>query len=141
MKRALTAVLLALWLPSAFAQTRPTWQYSETASVNLTIRDKYGVLGGYEATFVVHTPDGLKLMKTVAVEGDEMGEVSFPDDFRSPAQYVDIRAGRYRWECVVGGEVVTKGSFSVSLTDDDGPKPRSATRRSRQGGGAGRGRP
>lgn len=141
MKKALTAVLLALWLPSAFAQTRPTWQYSETASITLSIRDKYGVLGGYEATFVVHTPDGLKLMKTVAVQGDEMGEVAFPDDFRSPGQYVDIRAGRYRWECLVRGEVVTKGNFSVSLTEDDTPKPRSATRRKRQGRRAGTDRP
>lgn len=141
MKKALTAALLALWLPSAFAQTRPTWQYSETASITLTIRDKYGVLGEYEATFTVTTPGGLKLVKVVKVQGDELGEVTFPDDFRTPTQYVDLRAGRYRWECVVGGEVVTKGSFSVSLTDDDGPKPRSATRRSRQGGGAGRDRP
>ena len=133
MKKALTAALLALWLPSAYAQTGPTWQYSETASVTLSIRDKYGVLGGYEATFVVHTPDGLKLMKTVAVQGDEMGEVSFPDDFRSPGQYVDIRAGRYRWECLVKGEVVTKGSFSVSLTDAEAPKHRPTARRKRPG--------
>lgn len=141
MKITLTAVLLALCLASTLAQTRPTWQYSKTASVHLTIRDKYGVLGEYEATFTVTTPDGLKLIKTVKVQGDELGEVTFPDDFRTPTQYVDIRAGRYRWECVVRGEVVTKGNFSISLTDDDGPKQRSATRRNREGRGAGRDRP
>lgn len=78
------------------------------------------MLGEYEATFTVATPGGLKLVKTVKVQGDELGEVTFPDDFRTPTQYVDTRAGRYRWECFVRGEAVTKGNFSVSLTDDDG---------------------
>lgn len=126
MKRRALAVALAVGLfrvggYPALAQTKPSWQSSETVNVQLTVRDKHGERN-YEATFIVHTPDGLKLSKTVQVEGDDEGVVTFPDDFRVPSRYAaGVRGGRYKWECLVEGKAVVGGRFTVETTHDPIP--------------------
>jgi hypothetical protein len=97
------------------------------------VRDKYGDLGGYEATFVVsEAPTGRKYRKTIRVEGDQFGDVEFPGDFA--VNDYSFRGKTYRWECLVGGEVVLKGRFLLAATSDLEPeeKPARPARRRRR---------
>jgi hypothetical protein len=115
------ALILGLSGP-ARTQTKASWQSSESVSVQLTVRDKYGTLGNYEATFIVYTPDGYRLTKSVSVRGDDEGAVTFPQDFTVPSRYIGgVRGGRYRWECIVLGKAVVGGSFTVATTYDPIP--------------------
>ena len=74
-------LVLSLAAPAATGQ-RAHWQWSESPSVRLGIRDKYADLGGYEATFVVTAArTGKRWERKVRVEGDNFGYLNFPDDF------------------------------------------------------------
>ncbi len=89
-----------------------TWQSSESVSVKLGVRDKYGELESYEALFVVTGPDGKQYKAEKHVSGDEWGFCYFPDDFDTYA-----KPGKYSWECIVGGEVVLNGDFEYMTVD------------------------
>jgi hypothetical protein len=84
------------------------WQLSESAVARMGVRDKFGSLNGYDATFVVTGPQNKKTKKTVHVKVDEFKEVSFPDDFPN---YLELN-GHFKWTCVVNGKVVVSGEFS-----------------------------
>ena len=116
---AFCALLVALFCPATMpkgkqsaGRQRPEWQFSETPSIVLAVRDKYAQLGSYSATFVVTTPAGLKFYKTIKVSGDDFGDVKYPDDFipRSARGAANV-TGEFIWECVVNGEIATRGRF------------------------------
>ena len=86
---------------------QPVWQLSESAVARMGVRDKFGSLGGYDATFIVMGPQNKKTKKTVHVKGDEFKEVSFPDDFPN---YLELN-GHFKWTCQVNGKVVVSGEF------------------------------
>src|SRR5438045_7379792 len=89
-------------------QDRIDWQSSESPSVNLGVRDKYNVLGGYEATFIVtESRSGKTYEKTISVEGDDFGEVRFPEGFR--VIDLNVQGKSFTWKCVVRGKVVLQG--------------------------------
>ena len=58
------------------------WQWSESPSVRVGVRDKNDDLHGYEAIFVVTAArTGKQWRQAVKVEGDNFGYLNFPDDF------------------------------------------------------------
>src|SRR5215210_7961866 len=115
MKRRLTlaALLLFTFTISARAQSPDdaTWLVGEHASITLTIGDKYGTLGEYDATFFVTDSRGKRVQKSILIQGGG-GEVTFPDDF-------DVRgvSGSFRWFVVVRGRKVAQGRFTLSTGD------------------------
>jgi hypothetical protein len=115
--RLLTALLCAPFL-FALASSRAqenhlplTWQQSSSSCVRLAIRDKFGTLGKYAATFLVHAPDGKQHACSRQVTEDGWGQVFFPDDF--PAWW-DYPSGHYVWTGQVAGKTVVHGGFSYS---------------------------
>jgi hypothetical protein len=128
-------LLLAAFAVSTRSQQQPVvWQSSERPSVRLGVRDKYEVLKGFEATFVVtESPTGRKYRKTVKVEGDEFGSVEFPGDFE--VNDYSYRGKTFKWECLVGGRVVLSGRFVLATTSDLDPGDRPARRRRPARGG------
>ena len=85
-----------------------SWQLSETPQMEMGVRDKFGTLGGYVATFVVRGPKQQKAKTTVHVKGDEFKSVRFPEDFPG---YVETN-GKFKWVCLVQGKAVVSGAFS-----------------------------
>ena len=117
--------LLAAFVVSTRSQEPVVWQSSERPSVRLGVRDKYEVLGGFEATFVItESPTGRKYRKTIKVNGDEFGTVEFPGDFA--VDDYSYHGKTFRWECLVGGRVVLRGRFILATTSDLDPEDRPA---------------
>ena len=62
-----------------------TWQTSvndqNRRSVVLGVRDKWGTLGSFRATFVVTAPGGKTFRGAASTTGDEWAYINFPDDF------------------------------------------------------------
>jgi len=136
MKKICALFLLLASFTSTRSQEPVVWQSSERPSVRLGVRDKYEVLGGFEATFVVtESPTGRKYRKTVKVDGDEFGSVEFPGDFE--VDDYSYSGKTFRWECLVGGRVVLRGRFVLATTRDLDPEDRPArpARRRRAGRG------
>ena len=88
--------LLVLGANSAYAQStrsaikNATWQTSvddsRQGTVTLGLRDKWGTVGRYTASFVVTAPSKRKtrvpkFQGWTTVSGDDFGYISFPDDF------------------------------------------------------------
>lgn len=106
------------------------WQWSESPSVRIGVRDKNDTLGGYEASFVVTAVrTGKQWRKTIRVEGDNFGYLNFPDDFE--AFDWATHTTRFNWTCTVGGKVVVKGKFALATTDDIEAEERRAPKRGR----------
>lgn len=129
--------LLLFTLASAVVAAHPRqnvqWQTSERPSVKLSVRDKGGDLGSYTATFVVtEHPSGKKFDKTISVEGDRFGSVTFPEDFADFSN--SYRGKTYTWTCSVGGKVVLKGRFILGTTLDLEPEEKPARRARRKRG-------
>ena len=117
--RRLCAVLfvLALAAAGAGATQRVHWQWSESPSVRIGVRDKNDDLHGYEATFVVTSErTGRSWERKVRVEGDNFGYQHFPDDFA--AYDWASNAPRFNWTCTVGGKVVVRGRFMLATTGE-----------------------
>ena len=109
------------------------WQWSESPSVRVGVRDKNDDLHGYEATFVVTAErTGRRWQKKIRVEGDNFGYLHFPDDF---AAFDWARnATRFSWTCAVGGKVVVKGRFVLATTGElESEEARPAPPRRRRG--------
>jgi hypothetical protein len=85
----------------------PSWQEADGAIVELGIRDKYGDLGKYTATFIINAPDGKQHKVIKNVVGSDWGEAVFPKDFGS----VYLQNGNYTYKKMVGNKVVGTGSF------------------------------
>ena len=110
-------MLLLSSAPQAHAQT---WMVSTTAQIKLGILDKYGQLGPYTATFVVHnekTGKDYLLVKELA-KGQTGVDVLFPTDPTDPEYFkteggeaANATPGRYTWECRVKGARAVGGRF------------------------------
>ena len=118
--RRLCAVLFVLTLAAAGAAApvrQVHWQWSESPSVRIGVRDKNDDLHGYEATFVVTAErTGKRWERKLRVEGDNFGYLHFPNDFA--AFDWATHATRFKWTCTVGGKVVVKGRFALATTDE-----------------------
>ena len=119
MRRVFAALfVLALAASGAAAPSRQVhWQWSESPSVRIGVRDKNDDLNGYEATFVVTSErTGKRWQQKVRVEGDNFGYLHFPDDFA--AFDWATNAPRFSWTCTVGGKVVVRGRFVLATTGE-----------------------
>ena len=117
--RRLLAVLfvVALSASGAVVAGQIQWQWSESPSVRIGVRDKNDDLNGYEATFVVTSErTGKRWERKIKVEGDNFGYLNFPDEFA--AFDWATHAPRFKWTCTVGGKVVVKGRFVLATTDE-----------------------
>jgi hypothetical protein len=133
MKRlcALCLVLAACAFVPPAAGRQVQWQWSESPSVRLGVRDKNDDLGGYEATFVVTAArTGKRYERTLRVEGDRFGSLNFPDDF---AAFDWARhAPRFDWTCTVRGRVVVRGKFILATTHEIEDEEKRPARRGRR---------
>lgn len=121
----LATLLLLGTAPTAYAQT---WMVSTTAHIKLGILDKYGQLGPYTATFVVHnerTGKDYFLVKELN-QGQNGVDVLFPtepsdaDYFKTPTgEGATATPGRYTWECRVKGVKAVSGRFMFPEVGND----------------------
>ena len=122
---ALVVVLLLGAAPAARAQT---WMVSTTAQIKLGVLDKYGQLGAYTATFVVHnerTGKDYSLVKEIP-NGQTGVDVLFPTDPSDPDYFkaetgeaANATPGRYTWECRVKGLRAVGGRFMFPEVGND----------------------
>ncbi|GAB3334058.1 hypothetical protein GCM10027511_42690 [Hymenobacter humi] len=101
---------------------------STTAHIKLGILDKYGQLGPYQATFVVHserTGKDYLLVKDLAA-GQSGIDVLFPTDPSDPNYFkteggeaAAATPGRYTWECRVKGTKAVSGRFVFPEVGND----------------------
>ena len=121
----LLACLLLGAAPSAHAQT---WMVSTTAYIKLGILDKYGQLGPYTATFVVHSEKtGKDYFLVKELTKNQTGvDVLFPteptdsDYFKTENGEAAVATpGRYTWECRVKGVRAVSGRFVFPEVGND----------------------
>ena len=122
------ALLVLLLFGSAPAAQAQTWMVSTTAQIKLGILDKYGQLGPYTATFVVHNEKSGKdyLLVKELIKGQTGVDVLFPTDPSDP-QYFKTEGGeaavatpgRYTWECRVKGARAVSGRFVFPEVGND----------------------
>ncbi|WP_345122745.1 hypothetical protein [Hymenobacter antarcticus] len=122
---ALVALLLLGVAPSAHAQT---WMVSTTAQIKLGVLDKYGQIGPYTATFVVHserTGKDYYLVRELA-KGQTGVDVLFPTEPSDPEYFksetgeaANPTPGRYTWECRVKGVKAVGGKFTFPEVGND----------------------
>lgn len=118
-------VVLCLGTTSAKAQT---WMVSTTAYTKLGVLDKYNLLGGYTAVFVVTSERDSQeyiLEKTVP-KGESGVDVFFPSEPSDPQYFKNMKGlaaqpspGRYTWECRVNGKKAVGGHFVYPETGND----------------------
>ncbi|WP_046244682.1 hypothetical protein [Hymenobacter terrenus] len=120
-----TVLLLLGAAPKAQAQT---WMVSTTAQIKLGILDKYGQLGPYTATFVVHNErTGKDYFLVKELKQKETGvdvlfptEPSDPDFFKTEKGEAAVATpGRYTWECRVKGVKAVSGHFVFPEVGND----------------------
>ena len=122
---ALGALLLLGVAPAVHAQT---WMVSTTAQIKLGVLDKYGQIGPYTATFVVHSERTGKdyfLVKEL-VKGQTGVDVLFPTEPSDPEYFksetgeaANPTPGRYTWECRVKGVRAVGGRFTYPEVSND----------------------
>lgn len=126
--RAAVALVALLWLGAAPAARAQTWMVSTNAQIKLGILDKYGQLGPYTATFVVHSEKTGKdylLVKELAKNQTGV-DVLFPTDPSDPEYFkteggeaAAATPGRYTWECRVKGVRAVSGHFVFPEVGND----------------------
>lgn len=124
----LAVVLVVLLLSSATSAQAQTWMVSTTAQIKLGVLDKYGQLGPYTATFVVHnerTGKDYYLVKELA-KGQTGVDVLFPTEASDPEYFksetgeaANPTPGRYTWECRVKGVKAVGGKFTFPEVGND----------------------
>ena len=121
-------LLLALALQAPTQVHAQTWMVSTTAHIKLGILDKYGQLGPYTATFVVHNEKTGKdyILVKELVKNQTGIDVLFPsepteaDYFKTAdGEAAGPTPGRYTWECRVRGEKAVSGRFTFPETGND----------------------
>ena len=126
--RVLSLLALFFLLAGAPKAQAQTWMVSTNAQIKLGILDKYGQLGSYTATFIVHserTGKDYYLVKELA-KGQPGVDVLFPTD-PSDAEYfkaetgeaANATPGRYTWECRVKGLKAVGGRFTFPEVAND----------------------
>lgn len=122
---AVLALLLLGAAPPAHAQT---WMVSTTAHITLGVLDKYGQLGPYTATFVVHNEkSGKDYFLVKELTKNQTGvDVLFPTDPADPEYFktetgeaANPTPGRYTWECRVKGVKAVGGHFTFPEVGND----------------------
>lgn len=121
----LLGLLLFGNVPAVKAQT---WMVSTTAQIKLGVLDKYGQIGPYTATFVVHNERSGKdyyLVKELT-KGQTGIDVLFPTDAADPEYFkaasgeaASAIPGRYTWECRVKGVRAVGGHFIFPEVGND----------------------
>lgn len=102
--------LLTLKVKKLNADNGISWQQSMSPEVQLGARDKFGVLGRYAALFVVTDAHGKSVSTMRSVAHDDWVFVYFPADF----PYAEGLKGQYNWKCLVKGQQIANGSFSMN---------------------------
>jgi hypothetical protein len=120
--------VFALLLGAAPAARAQTWMVSTTAQIKLGVLDKYGQLGAYTATFVVHSERSGKdfLLVKELTKGQTGVDVLFPTDPSDPDYFktengeaAQATPGRYTWECRVKGVRAVGGRFVFPEVGND----------------------
>jgi hypothetical protein len=114
-RRALFSILAAalgiLVVAGSEAAPAVSWQESVAPSYRIGIRDKFGDLGQYDATFIVS--DGKHdWTKTIHVRDGDWGFVLFPDDFED-STFANFNNVKYKWRATVNGKAVISGRFTL----------------------------
>ncbi|MEM7103300.1 MAG: hypothetical protein AAF502_09235 [Bacteroidota bacterium] len=120
MKQLLTVFFLFALILSPDILSAQTWQTAVTDGTKLGVRDKYGELESYEATFVVWIMDKVKFTANpINVEGDAWGEVYWPFDFEDGAgqKLETFPPGYFKVEISVKGEIVARTDFKMTLEE------------------------
>ena len=95
-----------------------SWQYSFQPSnqvgptYRMGIRSKFGETT-YWATFIVTHPDGRAFSRTIRVQGDAWGWLTYPQDFRAAPPAGQNSAGQYSYVIVVGGKIAISAKFKL----------------------------
>jgi hypothetical protein len=109
----LITILISLPSDKSTAQKskeKPNWQASQSVGgVRLGIREKDGVIGSFDATFIVTDESGKEFKATKRVDTYMFGYVNFPNDFGGYAP-----SDNYHWKCIVNDAVVVEGRFEYS---------------------------
>jgi hypothetical protein len=122
------AGVFALLLGAAPAARAQTWMVSTTAQIKLGVLDKYGQLGPYTATFVVHSERTGKdyILVKELTKGQSGVDVLFPTDPSDPDYFKTDKGeasqatpGRYTWECRVKGVRAVGGRFVFPEVGND----------------------
>ncbi len=120
--------LALLWAAAPAPARAQTWMVSTTAHVTLGVLDKFGQLGPYTATFVVHSERTGKDYKLVrAIEKGQNGvDVLFPSEPTAPEYFkattgegASAIPGNYTWECLVNGKKAVGGHFALPEVGND----------------------
>jgi hypothetical protein len=93
--------------PANWVEGKP-YAYTASGSIKIGVRDKFGVVGRYSATFVVTDPNNNAYKKLVKVAGDDWGYATFPDNFNTSA----LRPGNYSVKIYVKNQLVV--AFKVN---------------------------
>ena len=95
--------------PAKWVEGKP-YVYTARGSIKIGVRDKFGAMGGYSATFVVTGPNNRAYKEVVKVAGDDWGYATFPDDFNTSA----LRSGICSVKIYVKNQLVV--AFKVNYT-------------------------
>ena len=93
--------------PAKWVDDKP-YVYTASGSIKIGVRDKFGAMGGYSATFVVTAPNNRAYKELVKVSGDDWGYATFPDNFNASA----LRPGIYSVKIHVKNRLVV--AFKVN---------------------------
>ena len=95
--------------PAKWVDGKP-YVYTASGSIKIGVRDKFGAMGGYSATFVVTAPNSRAYKELVKVSGDDWGYATFPDDFNASS----LRRGIWSVKIYVKSQLVV--AFKVNYT-------------------------
>jgi hypothetical protein len=95
--------------PAKWVDGRP-YVYTASGSIKIGVRDKFGAMGGYSATFVVTAPNNRSYKEVVKVAADDWGYATFPDDFNASG----LRPGICSVKIYVKNQLVV--AFKINYT-------------------------
>lgn len=81
----------------------------QVVNVELLVSDHDGVLGQYDALFIVVGPRGKEWKANKHTDGND-AIAFFPEDFH----LASAPTGKYTWKCIVKNEVIVEGQFDYA---------------------------
>lgn len=102
-------IILMLLLSIAPVSANSVWQQSESHSIQLGIRNKYGDIRKYQVNFIVEG-NNKKYNVIREVEGDQWSFVNFPGDFK-----VEGIPNKYKWYGYIGKKLIAQGAFDWTI--------------------------